>query len=126
MKYFLTLLLSLFFLTSFAEQPSFMSLGPKEGLWEALEYYNIHNKEIVYAQAVLETGHFKYTNNNNLFGIKSGKHYRKFKHWSDSVEAYKNLIQSRHKPGENYYHFLERIRYAEAKAYTRLLRQIAK
>ena len=67
------------------KQPDFFSKSPQEGLMEALEYYGVKHPQIVYAQAVLETGHFKskacleYT---NLFGLYNSKEkrYCKFKH----------------------------------------------
>lgn len=100
MKHVLALLLSVIILFSAnAEPPSFMHKSPKDGLWEALEYYDIHHKEIVYAQAILETGHFKSGGchkGHNLFGLR-GKHYHRYKHWSESVKAYKEKIQSRYK-----------------------------
>lgn len=66
-------------------QPKFFSQTPKEGLKEALSYYNLKHKDIVYAQAILETGHFKSDiclKNNNLFGLYNNdkKQYYKFKH----------------------------------------------
>ena len=82
---------------------SFLDKDPKEGLMEALIYYDIKHSKIVYAQAVLETGNFKsalLTNNNNLFGLynsRKGK-YHSFDHWSNSVKAYKDFIQYRYKP----------------------------
>lgn len=101
-KIILTLLLGLLVLPCLAQEvPDFMSKGPEEGLMEALEYYEIHHKEIVYAQAILETGHFKSggcKKGNNLFGLR-GKHYHRYKHWSESVKAYKEKIQSRYRPG---------------------------
>lgn len=129
MKYILAILFSIILLGAKAEPPPFMNKSPKEGLWEALEYYGIHHKEIVYAQAILETGHFKSggcTRDNNLFGLKGGKGYYKYKHWSESVIAYKEKIQSRYKPGEDYYHFLTRIHYAGHPDYNRIVKQIVK
>lgn len=67
---YLALILLGTFSLSAQEVPSFMNKSPEEGLMEALEYYDIHHKEIVYAQAVLETGHFKSggcRKGNNLF-----------------------------------------------------------
>ena len=51
-------------------QPSFKDKSPEEGLKEALAYYGIKCPNIVYAQAVLETGYFTSSvcqNKNNLF-----------------------------------------------------------
>lgn len=129
MKHVLALLLSVIVLFSAKSEPlSFMHKSPREGLWEALEYYHIHHKEIVYAQAILETGHFKSggcRKGHNLFGLR-GKHYHRYKHWSESVKAYKEKIQSRYKPGEDYYKFLKRIHYAEDPNYINLLRSVVK
>ena len=74
------------------EQPKFFSQTSKEGLEEALSYYGLEHKDIVYAQAVLETGHFKSEaclKYNNLFGLYNSKEkrYCRFKHWTESVLA---------------------------------------
>lgn len=105
-----------------------MDKSPEEGLWEALEYYDVYHKEIVYAQAILETGWFKSSGcrkGNNLFGLR-GKHYHRYSHWSESVKAYKDKIQSRYKSGEDYYKFLKRIHYAENPNYNNLVKSIVK
>lgn len=127
MRYILALLFSVIILFNVnAKIPSFMNKNPKEGLWEALEYYKIHHKEIVYAQAILETGWFKSINHhNNLFGLR-GKHYYTYKHWSESIKAYKEKIQSRYKQGEDYYQFLIRIRYASNPNYINVLKSIVR
>ena len=82
------------------EQPKFFSQTPKEGLEEALSYYGLKHKDIVYAQAVLETGHFKSDlclNGNNLFGSYHSKNHRysTFHHWKACVLASKEMIQSK-------------------------------
>ena len=112
-------------------QPDFFSKSPQEGLMEALEYYEIKHPQIVYAQAILETGHFKSNvclNYNNLFGLYDSKNkdYYKFNHWAESIVAYKEWIQKKYQPPNNYYVFLEEINYAEEKSYTRLLKEIVK
>ena len=111
------------------EQPKFFSQTPKEGLEEALSYYGLENKDIVYAQAVLETGHFKSKvclKYNNLFGLYNSKEkrYCKFKHWTESVVAYKEWIQKKYQPPNNYYAFLEEINYANDKDYISTLKSI--
>lgn len=111
--------------------PSFMGKTAKEGLKEALVYYDIHNYDIVYAQAILETGKFKSVGclrDNNLFGLynSKSKRYHKFNHWAESVIAYKEWIQRRYRPPEDYYHFLQRIGYAEDPQYINKLRKIVK
>lgn len=110
-------------------KPEFLSKNPKEGLEEALHYYNISHKDIVLAQAILETGNFKSKvclKYNNLFGLYNSKKkdYYKFDHWSHSVDFYKRNIQSKHKPPIDYYVFLKRINYAEDKNYTKNLKKI--
>lgn len=113
------------------EQPKFFSQTPKEGLEEALSYYGLEHKDIVYAQAVLETGHFKSKvclNYNNLFGLydSRSKDYYKFNHWTESIVAYKEWVQTKYQPPNNYYTFLEEINYAEDENYTKLLKEIVK
>lgn len=111
------------------KEPSFIGKSPKEGLMEALLYYDIKHPEIVYAQAVLETGNFKSqlcVQHNNLFGLYNSKQSRYFKynHWSESVKGYKNMIQNRYKPPNDYYKFLNNIGYAEDPRYINKLKRI--
>ena len=113
------------------KQPDFFSKSPQEGLIEALEYYGVKHPQIVYAQAVLETGHFKSKvclNYNNLFGLydSKSKDYYKFNHWTESIVAYKEWVQTKYQPPNNYYTFLEEINYAEDENYTKLLKEIVK
>lgn len=111
------------------KQPDFFSKSPQEGLMEALEYYEVKHPQIVYAQAVLETGHFKSDlclNGNNLFGLyNSKKHrYHTFDHWTESVVAYLDYVQYRYKPPNDYYKFLSNIGYAEDPNYINKLKGI--
>ena len=111
------------------EQPEFLLKSPEEGLIEALDYYNVEYPNIVYAQAILETGYFKskvYREYNNLFGLyNSGtKSYYKFDHWSESVIAYLDFIQNKYKPPNDYYKFLSDIGYAEDPEYINKLKRI--
>ena len=110
-------------------QPDFFSKSPQEGLMEALEYYEVKHPQIVYAQAILETGHFKSNvclNYNNLFGLYDSKNkdYYKFNHWTESIVAYKEWIQKKYQPPNNYYAFLEEINYANDKEYISTLKSI--
>ena len=113
------------------KQATFKDKSPQDGLLEALRYYGIKHPDIVYAQAILETGYFKSSvcqNSNNLFGLydsKVGKYYR-FKHWTESVIAYKNYIQNKYKSDSSYYEFLESINYAEDPHYIKKLKTIIK
>ncbi len=114
-----------------APLPCFYDKLASEGLYEALEFHGIHHPEIVYAQAVLETGHFKSSlcwNKNNLFGLYNSdrEEYHEFEHWAESVIAYKEWVQKRYRPPENYYSFLKRIRYASDPQYIIKLKQIVK
>lgn len=114
------------------EQPEFLlSEKPDDDLMAVLEYYNVKHKNIVYAQAILETDHFRSKvcrEYNNLFGLYNSrsKDYYKFNHWSESVVAYLNYIQYRYKPPDDYYKFLEEIGYAEDPQYITKLKNIVK
>jgi flagellum-specific peptidoglycan hydrolase FlgJ len=113
------------------EQPDFFSKSPQEGLIEALEYYKVKHPQIVYAQAVLETGHFKSDlclNGNNLFGLYNSKKHRyyTFDHWKDCIIAYKEMIQYKYKDGDDYLNFLKEIGYAEDSEYICKLKKLIK
>lgn len=105
--------------------PTFMQLSAKEGLKDALLYYDVKHPEIVYAQALIETANFTAKNcmrKNNLFGLMQGRKLRTFEHWSESVVYYKKKIQSRYTGGD-YYAFLRKIRYATSPTYTKKLKK---
>lgn len=111
--------------------PTFFSQGLEEGLYDALLYYDIQHTDIVYAQALLETGYFRSkgrTRDNNLFGLYDSKtrRYCIFNHWTESVKAYKNWIQYRYKPPNDYYEFLRRIHYASDPRYITKLKTNSK
>ena len=116
------------------EQPDFFSKSLQEGLMEAFEYYEVKHPQIVYAQAILETGHFKSDlclNGNNLFGLYNSKKHRyyTFDHWKDCVIAYKEMVQYKYKgdndkPPNDYYKFLSDIGYAEDAQYIQKLKDI--
>ena len=111
--------------------PSFINKSPKEGLKEALEYYDVKHPHIVYAQAILETGNFTSRlckENNNLFGLYNSKNkrYYKFNHWSEGVIAYLAFVQYKYKDDIDYYKFLEKINYAEDPKYINKLKEIIK
>lgn len=106
--------------------PGFFDLPPEQGLLLVLDYYDVQYPEIVYAQAVIETGHFRSelcVKHNNLFGLKHGGHYMRFDHWTESVMAYKLMVQSKYRGGD-YYEFLDSIGYAESPDYTDLVKLI--
>lgn len=98
-------------------------------LYLALKHYNIKYPRIVLAQAKLETGNYKSNHcikKNNLFGLYNSrkKEYFSFEHWHHSVKAYKDMIEYKHKDGEDYYDFLIRIKYATDPAYVDKVKQI--
>lgn len=111
-------------------QPEFLlSENPEEDLIAVMDYYGVKHPEIVYAQAILETGHFRskvYRECNNLFGLYNSrtKSYYKFDHWSESVVAYLDFIQYKYKPPNDYYKFLDNIGYAEDPEYINKLKRI--
>lgn len=101
----------------------------KDSIYQIMEQYDIHHKDIVYAQMILETGNFKakiFTKKQNLLGLRHRKGYYNFKHWSECIKMYKEKIQSRYKKGEDYYKFLKRIHYATDPNYIKKLKKLIK
>lgn len=99
-------------------------------LADACKYYKLDHIDIVITQAILETGYFRSNickKYNNLFGLynSSKQDYYKFNHWTESVQAYKELIQHRYKNGD-YYSWLERIGYATDSQYVNKLKILNK
>lgn len=97
-------------------------------LYAALKRHGIKYPKIVLAQALLETGNFRSRlcrEGNNLFGLRHSKGYYTFDHWEESVIAYRDWVQYKHRDGEGYYAFLKRIGYASAKDYIYKVRKIA-
>lgn len=110
--------------------PAFMAQTPEEGLMEALIYYELDFSEIVYSQAILETGHFKSRickEYNNLFGLYNSvtNDYYKFDNWWESVIGYKELVQKKYYRSEDsYYCFLKNLPYAEDPKYLDKIKKI--
>ena len=99
-----------------------------ENLYAALKKHGIKFPKIVLAQAILETGRFRSrvcNEHNNLFGLRHSKGYFTFNHWEESVIAYRDKVQYKHRETENYYAFLKRIGYSTSKDYVRKVRKIA-
>lgn len=88
----------------------------------------IYHPDIVLAQAKLETGNYKSKAcnvYNNLFGLrKPDGSYYKFNSWQESVKAYKDWVQNKYTPPNDYYDFLDSIGYAEDINYTSKLRNM--
>ena len=104
----------------------FLEGHPKQHHMDALRYYEVKHPEIVYAQAIIETGNFSsngFKVKNNLFGIMKGRRLRTFNHWTESIVYYKNNIQNRYK-SRDYYAFLKRIGYAEDPTYINKLKKV--
>jgi murein DD-endopeptidase MepM/ murein hydrolase activator NlpD len=98
-----------------------------ENLYASLKRHGIKYPKIVLAQAILETGAFRSRvcrENNNLFGLRHSKGYYAFEHWEESVIAYRDKVQYKHRDNENYYSFLRRIGYSTSKDYVRRVRDI--
>ena len=94
-----------------------------------LHRQNVPHAHIVLAQARLETGNFtshRCKQDKNLFGMKRGRRYARYRCWQDSVKDYKDRISSRYDGKENYYAFLKRIGYAKDPAYQKKLTHIIK
>lgn len=92
-----------------------------------LHRQNVPHAKIVLAQARLETGNFRSDRcriDHNLFGMKRGRRYAKYRCWQDSVRDYKERISSRYDGKENYYAFLKRIGYAKDHAYQSKVKHI--
>ncbi len=100
----------------------------KENLYHELIAQDVDFPEIVLAQAVLETGHFKSyscVQRNNLFGLKNRNgSYMTFEHWTLAVAAYKKYIQKYKSPPADYYKYLNDLGYAGDPSYTAKLKEI--
>lgn len=99
-----------------------------KSLLQEIQAKGIAHPKIVLAQAKLETGNYTSKvcmTHNNLFGLrKPDGSYYKFKHWKESVEAYRDFVQYKYRPPNNYYQFLSDIGYAEDKAYIKKVKEI--
>lgn len=98
-------------------------------LYLALLHYEVKHPKKVLAQAKLETGNYTSKHcikGNNLFGLYNSKKkkYFQFNHWSESIEAYKDMIEYKHRDNEDYYEFLVRISYASDPNYISKVKQI--
>lgn len=100
-----------------------------DNLLAVLDKYDVKEKRIVLAQALLETGYFSSQlcmEGHNLFGLRhpSDGSYYTFNTWEESVKAYRDDVQYKYSGG-NYYAFLKRIGYAEDRNYTSKVKKIA-
>lgn len=100
----------------------------KEEVNSYLVSIDCKHPNIVTAQAVLETGHFKSKGckvRKNLFGLWNHRkqEFYKFDSWEDSCRAYLRMIQYKYKNGD-YYVFLKNLGYATDPEYTNKLKKI--
>ena len=103
----------------------------EEVLYKTLVHYEFPEPAIITAQAILETGNFKSRlclDKNNLFGLynSSKLKYYEFDSWVSCIFAYKKYILNKYRDGEDYYHFIQRIGYAEDPKYIEKLKSIVK
>lgn len=113
----------------------------EEKLKTYLSELNIKFPHIVFAQAVIESGHFRsqiFKNNQNLFGMKQARSrattnqgtelgHAVYHHWRESVldyALYQCAYLTHIKSEENYYQYLKE-NYAEAPNYAKQVKDIA-
>lgn len=99
-------------------------------LYAELKRQGVKHPKIVLAQAILESAWFKSDltkSHNNIFGIRTRRGpYQRFEHWTESVTAYRDLVQYKFRDGkESYSRFLARIGYASDPAYINKVMEIA-
>lgn len=112
----------------------------EDRLIELIKRLNFKYPEIVYAQAILESGHFKsrtFIENNNLFGMKeptqrvnissgSQNDYAYYKTWQESVidyAFYSATYLSKIPSQEEYFNYLAQF-YAEDPDYVKKLKNV--
>lgn len=144
MKLKTILFASLLALTSFTttKETEYVSLT-HELLYEQINQKNIKFPDIVFAQAVLESGHFKsqlFINQNNLFGMKAPKkrettainkgkkEYALYNDWDSSIEDYQlwqefTLKNKGNLTRSQYFALLSRV-YASDKKYVSSLKRV--
>jgi len=139
-KLFLTIILTFVLLSSFTKPSEDLT---KQKLWEEIKSLNIEHAEIVFAQAILESGHFQskvFRLNNNLFGMRLPKKrettalgknlgYAKYTNWIDSVKDYalfqQFVMRKKTYNKTEYLSYLDRV-YCQSKGYSAKLKKIIK
>lgn len=100
-----------------------------ENLYEELQNQEVDYPEIVLAQALLETDHFRSYScreRHNLFGLRKKDGYMEFPHWTYSVAAYKRYIQKYENVPSDYYRYLDRLGYAEDTIYVEKVKEMVR
>lgn len=100
-----------------------------ENIYTVCDSIGLHHKEIIVAQGIIESATFTsplFKRNNNFLGLYNSRtdKYFYFDHWTDCLIGYRDMIQYRYREGEDYYHFLERIGYAEDSNYVNKVKRI--
>jgi len=116
--------------------PLSMFTQTKQEVFNYCDSIGIKHAEIVTAQSVLETGHYKCKDcsldHSNIFGFRYKKKYLEFNTWQESCEYYLRWQTKRYKGG-NYYEFLQCVQkrtngdctpYATSKTYINKLKKI--
>lgn len=92
-----------------------------------LHIQKVQYPDVVLRQACLESNFFRsllWRTKNNPFGFVGKDGYIMFNDWKSAI-AYMHDWQDKHYKGEeNYYHFLDRIKYAEDSNYIRTLKSM--
>lgn len=97
-----------------------------QGLYDYILECKIAYPRIVYAQAVLETGHFHsglFIADHNLFGFRGKDGYLHYTSWKEAVDSYA-LWQEANYRGGDYNAFLVNVHYAEDSGYVNKLKRI--
>lgn len=97
-----------------------------ENLYQYIKALGIQHTDIVYKQAILETGHFTskaFKIKNNLFGFTYNSTLISFANWKESVRYYANWQLRKYKKGD-YYTFLKDIGYAQDTLYIHKLKNL--
>lgn len=116
-----------------------VQLTLKDSVYNAIFVTRVEHPDIVFAQAILESGHMKdkvFTDGNNLFGMKVPSRrptlavgvihgHAKFNTWMDSVKDYAiwQSIYCRGLAREEYFNYLDKV-YSENKNYVKILKTI--
>lgn len=129
------------FSDSSKKEPSELSY---DSLYQEIVNNNIEFPEIVWAQAVLESGNFKsqvFNSNKNLFGMKfprkrpttsigSDRGYAKYESWEESVKDYKlyqeHYFKNKRINKTQYYIHLNRIYCEIGSSYSERVKKIIK
>ena len=105
----------------------------KENFFIVCEELGLVHSDVIYAQALLESGHFTsgwYKTHNNFLGLWNS--YKSepysFPHWSDCLRGYRDYIQYRYDEEmgttDEYLMFLDELGYAEDPEYDSKVRRM--